>query len=229
MTITSPHSTPTSATDAVAGARIRLVAGGLAAAAVTVAALLVTTPWGDRYDSSADDVLDYDRLAAVRDGAWAGGLADGLAFALLGVTLGIVVCHLVRGPGRVAALAGAVLTTVGGALFAMGSFAFATVTWSASGISEGAGRELVDYGNDEVAHLLGATMTGFFLVTLGFLTLASAAFRARTVPRAGVAAFVVLVLAQFAPIPGRALDYLQVAIMALLLLLAVAVLRRPAA
>ncbi len=46
---------------------------------------------------------------------------------------------------------------------------------------------------------------------------------------AGVAAYVVLVLAQFAPLPGRALDFLQIAMMALFLALAVTVLRRSAA
>jgi hypothetical protein len=124
---------------------------------------------------------------------------------------------------------GATLTTVGGALFAMGGFGFATVTWFASGISEPAGRELVDFANDNVAHLLGAGMAGFVLVTIGSLVLAFAAFRGRAVPLAGVAAYVVLVIAQFAPLPGRALDFLQAAMMALLVALAVSVIRRRAA
>jgi hypothetical protein len=225
MTFASSHTTTTSAPDGVSTTRIRLVAGGLAAAALTIAGLLVTTPWGDRYDSSSDEVLDYGRLADVRDGAWGGGLADGLAFAVLGLTLGLVVCHLVRGRGRIAALVGAALTTLGGVCFAMGSFAFATLTWFASGISEGAGRELVDYANDNVLHMLGATMAGFATFTLGSLVLAAALFRSRAVPAAGVAAYVLLVLAQFA-LTDRALDYLQIAMMALLVAFAVLVVRR---
>jgi hypothetical protein len=228
MTITS-HSSQSDAT-AVSGSttRIRVVAGALGAAALTVAALLITTPWGDRYDSSADEVVDYDGLAAVRDGAWTGTLADGFAFAVLGLTLGIVTCHLARGRGSVAALTGAVLTTAGGILFAMGAMSFATLTWFASGVSEDAGRSLVDYANDNTGHLLGATMAGFLFFTAGSLVLAAALFRARAVPVAGLAAYVALVLAQFVPFPGRALDYLQVAMMALILALAVSVVRRPA-
>lgn len=207
--------------------RIRVVAGALAAAALTVAALLITTPWGDRYDSGADEVIDYESLRAVPDGAWIGMLVDGLAFALLGISLGLVVCHLVRGRGRLAALLGALSATVGGILFAMGGLSFATLTWFASRVSEDVGRPLVESANENPGHLLGATMAGFLLFTVGQLALATAVFRARAVPVAGVAAYVLLVLAQFAPIPGRALDVLQVAVMTLLVAFAVTVLRRP--
>jgi len=229
--ITTSHPSPSLAPAVAPGSasRIRVVAGALGAAALTVAALLVTTPWGDRYDSGAEEVLDYDGLAAVRDGAWTGMLADGFAFAVLGLTLGLVTCHLVRGRGRVAALVGALLATAGGILFAMGGMSFATLTWFASGVSEDVGRPLVDYANDHTGHLLGATMAGFFLFTVGGLVLATALFRARAVPVAGVSAYVLLVVAQFAPVPGRTLDYLQIAMMALFVALAVKVLRRPAA
>jgi hypothetical protein len=143
MTITTQSATADTVAASVTTTRIRVVACSLGAAAMTVAALLATTPWGDRYDSSAEEVLDYDRLGPVRDGAWGGMLADGLAFAVLGLTLGILVCHLVRARGRVAALVGAGLATLGGILFAMGGMSFATLTWFASGISEPAGREVV--------------------------------------------------------------------------------------
>ena len=229
MTTTSQPAPSVAAAHGTGSAtRIRVVAAGLAAAASTVASLLVTTPWGARLDSSSDQVLNYDGLAAVRDAAWAGMLADGLAFAVLGVTLGLVVCHLVRGRGRVAALVGAVVTTVGGILFAMGGLAFATLTWFASGVSEDVGRTLVDFANDRPGHLLGATMAGFGLSTLGALVLAAALFRARAVPVAGVAAYVLLTLAQFSPLPGRALDSLQIVMMVLVIALAVSVVRRPA-
>jgi hypothetical protein len=225
MTTTTASTATTAATSGPTRARIRVVAGALVASALTIAGLLVTTPWGDRYDSSADDVLSYDTLAAVRDGAWAGTLADGIAFAVLGVALGLVTCHLARGRGRVPAVVGAVLTTVGGIVFAMGGFAFATLTWFASGIAEEDGRALVDYANDETGHLLGATLVGFALFTLGGLLLATALFRARAVPVAGVATYVVLVVAQFTPLSGRAIDYLQIVMMALFVVLGVKVLR----
>ena len=225
MTTTTASIASTVTTSGPVRTRIRVVAGALVAAALTIAALLITTPWGDRYDSSADDVLSYDKLAAVRDGAWAGTLADGIAFAVLGITLGIVTCHLVQGRGRVAAVVGAVLTTVGGICFAMGGFAFATLTWFASGIAEDDGRALVDYANDQTGHLLGATLAGFAMFTLGGLVLATALFRGRAVPVAGVAAYVLLVVAQFTPLSGRAIDYLQIVMMGLFVALAVKVLR----
>ena len=229
MTITSQSAHPDTAPVSGSATRIRVAAGALGTAGLTVAALLITTPWGDRYDSGADEVLDYESLPTVHDGAWIAMLADGLAFAVLGICLGLVVCHLVRGRGRFVALLGALLTTVGGILFAMGGLSFATLTWFASKISEDVGRPLVDYANDSPGHLLGATMAGFLLFTLGELTLATALFRARAVPAAGVAAYVLLVLVQFAPLPGRALDFLQVAVMALCVALACTVLRRPLA
>ncbi len=224
MTITHA-TTSTSEADGFATTRLRVVAIGLAASALTIAALLVTTPWGDRYNSSADEVLDYDQLAPVRDGAWGGTLADGLAFAVLAFTLSIVVCHLVPGRGRLVALVGGALTTLGGICFAMGGFGFATVTWFASGVSEDAGRELVDYANDNVPHLLGASMAGFATFTLGTLVLAAALLRGRGAPVAGVAAYVLLVVCQFV-LTDRVLDYVQIAMMALLLALAVRVLRQ---
>jgi hypothetical protein len=229
MTITSHSAHPDTTLASFSAARIRVVAGGLCAAGLTVAALLITTPWGDRYDSAADEVIAYESLPAAQDGAWFGMLADGLAFAVLGVTLGLVVCHLARGRGRFVALLGAVLAAVGGILFAMGGLSFATLTWFSSVVPEDVGRSLIDYANDSPGHLLGATMAGFLLFTLGELALAAALFRARAVPVAGVVAYVLLVLAQFAPVPARALDFLQVAMMALCVGLALAVLRRPIA
>jgi hypothetical protein len=198
--------------------RVRVVAASLAASALTIAALLATAPWGDRLDSGADEIVTYDDLLTVRDAAWTAMLADAFALGVVGLTLALATCHLVRSRGRVAALVGGVLTTAGGILFAMGGAAFATFNWFASsgGLSEEAGRSLVDYGNDHPGHMIGATLAGFALYTLGTLVLAAALLRSRAVPVLGVATFVLLTLAQFAPLPGRAIDVLQIAMMALL-------------
>ena len=200
-------------TSSVSTVRTRVAAAALAASAATVGVLLATTPWGDRLDSSSDDVLSYDRLLDVRDAAWSSMLLDSFAYAVVGLTVGLGVLHLVRAKGRVAALVGAVLTTAGGILFAMGGAAFATVVWfiTADGLSEGAGPSLVDYANDHVAHVIGADMAGFLLYTLGVLTLSAAVIRARAIPVVAVGVFVVLTLAQFAvPSGTEVLNYLQI-------------------
>jgi len=199
--------------------RVRVAAGALAASAATVAVLLATTPWGDRLDSSSDEVLSYDKLLEVRDAAWSSMVLDSFAYAVIGMTLGLGVLHLARSKGRVAALVGAVLTTVGGILFAMGGAAFATVVWfiTADGLSEGAGRSLVDYANDHLGHLMGLDMAGFLLTTIGSLVLAAALIRARAVPVPAVVVYILLTLAQFTGLPGRAMDFLQIAMMVLLI------------
>jgi hypothetical protein len=208
--------------------RIRVATAALAASAATVSVLLATTPWGDRLDSSSDEVLSYDKLLDVRDAAWASMLVDSFAFAVIGLTLGLGVLHLARSKGRVAALVGAVLTTAGGILFAMGGAAFATVVWfiTADGLSDGAGRSLVDYANDNVGHLMGVDMAGFVLMTVGSLVLAAALIRARAVPVPALVVYILLTLAQFAPLAGRALDFLQIAMMAMLIGFAAVVWRR---
>ncbi len=224
-TATVPTDVETSASSTV---RTRVVAASLAASAATVAVLLATTPWGDRLDSSSDEVLSYDKLLDVRDAAWSSLLLDSFAYAVIGLTLGLGVLHLVRSKGRVAALVGAVLTTAGGILFAMGGAAFATVVWfiTADGLSDGAGPSLVDYANDNVGHLMGVDMAGFVLTTLGSLVLAAALIRARAVPITAVAVYILLTLVQFAGLPGRAMDFLQVAMMVLLIGFAAVVWRR---
>jgi hypothetical protein len=93
----------------------------------------------------------------------------------------------------------------------MGGFAFATVTWFVGELSETAGRELVDVANDDLGHLLGVEMAGFFLVTLGSLVLAAALVRARAVPRVAVVGFVLLTLALFVGLSGAAMNAVQAA------------------
>lgn len=228
MTTTSPTQLDTHTSARTGVGRIRLVAGALAAASATVAVLLATTPWGDRLDSSSDEVLDYDKLLEVRDAAWSSMVLDSFAYAVIGLTLGLGVLHLVRSKGRVVALVGAALTTAGGILFAMGGAAFATVVWfiTADGLPDGAGRSLVDYANDHLGHLMGVDMAGFALTTLGSLVLAAALIRARAVPVPAVAAYVVLTILQFVGLPGRVMDFMQIAMMALLLGFAAIVWRR---
>ena len=182
-TTTAPGPQTTDHADPGGPGRVRLVAATLAASSVVLAVLVVTHPWGERLDSSADDVLSYDALVETHDRAWPAMLADVLAFGLVAVCLAIGVAHLVRVRGRTAATAGAALVVLGGLLSAMGSFAFTTVTYFAGALPEEAGRELVATANDDVAHLLGVEMAGFLLFTVGSLVLATALVRARAVPR----------------------------------------------
>jgi hypothetical protein len=202
--------------------RVRLTAAALAASAATVVVLLATTPWGDRLDSGADKVLSYDKLRDVRDAAWPTMLLDSFAFAVIGLTLGLGVLHLARAKGQITALIGAALTTAGGILFAMGATAFATFVWfiTAEELPRGTGQSLVDYANDHPGHLIGPNTAGFLLTTIGALVLSVALIRARAVPVPAVVAFILLTLAQFAGLPGRTMDFLQIAMMVLLIGLA---------
>jgi hypothetical protein len=229
MTTTSPTRLDGSVAPSGAGSgRVRLGAAALAASSATVLVLLATTPWGDRLDSGADTILSYDKLLAVRDAAWPAMLLDAFAFAVIGLTLGLGVLHLVRTRGRVAALVGAVLTTAGGILFAMGGTAFATFAWfvTADGLAPGAGQSLVDYANDHPGHLIWPNVASFLLTTIGALVLSAALIRARAVPVPAVAVYIVSTLAQFAGLPGRAMDLLQIAMMVLLIGFAALIWRR---
>ena len=76
------------------------------------------------------------------------------------------------------------------------------------------------YAVDNPQHGMVLQMAGFLLFTLGSIALFIALIRARTVPLWLPIAFFVLVVAQFTPVPGRVLDFVQVALMALLVVLA---------
>jgi hypothetical protein len=229
MTTTSPTRLESSVTPSETGSgRVRLTAAALAASSATVIVLLATTPWGDRLDSGADKVLSYDKLVAVRDAAWPSMLLDSFAFAIIGLTLGLGVLHLARGKGRIAALIGAAVTTAGGILFAMGGTAFATVGWfiTADGLPRGAGQSLVDYANVHPGHLMGPDMAGFLLTTIGAVVLSAALIRARVVPIPAVAIYILLTLLQFVGLSGRTVDFLQIAMMVLLIGFAAVLWRR---
>jgi hypothetical protein len=229
MSTTSPTQIDARTTVTPTGAgRLRVAAAALAVSAATIAVLLATTPWGDRIDTSKDDVLNYDDLLKVRDAAWPSMLIDGFAFAVIGLTVGLGVMHLARGRGRVAALVGAAMTTAGGILFAMGAVSFATLAWfaTADGLSDGSGQALIDYANDHPGHIMGPDIAGFLLTTLGSLVLAAALIRARAVPVLAVVVYLLLTIAQFVGLQGRAVDFLQIAMMVLLVGFAAVVWRR---
>jgi len=205
-----------------ARARRRVAAVGLGLGALTIAGLLVTTPWGERNATS------YDEIAPVRDAAWAGMLADGIAFAVVGLLFSMTVLSLVRGRGRVPALVGAIVTSLGGLLFAMGSFAFASLAWYAtsSAIPVDTGKALLAYAAENPQHGFVPAMVGFLLFTVGSLLLAASLLRSRAVPLAAVIVFAALTLSQFAGVEGRGLDFVQIALMLLLTGLAVVGFRR---
>lgn len=211
MTTTASVSTTTDHAETVRPGRIRLVAAVLAAASAVLAVLVLTHPWGERLDSSADDVVTYEYVLENHGHAWPAMLADVIAFGLIAVCLAIGVAHLVQGRGRVAASIGAALVVLGGLLSAMGSFAFVTVLHFVGALPEDAGRALVDTANDDVGHLLGVEMAGFLLFTLGSLVLAFALFRSRAVPRPVVGLYVALTIALFAGVSGTAMDVVQAA------------------
>jgi hypothetical protein len=229
--MTTTSTSPTlAALDAQPGAsRIRVAAGALAASAATGAVLLVTKPWGERVDTSADGFLSYDTMLRVRDAAWWGMLADGFALAVIGLSLSLCVLHLTGGRGRIAGLVGAVATMAGGVLFAMGATAFATFVWyaTAPGLPGGEGRALLDYANDHAAHLVGVHMAGFAAYTLGTVVLVAALIRARSLPLVAPIAFLLLTAAVFV-MPGAslALDILQIAQLVMLVAFAIVVWRR---
>ncbi len=228
MTTTSPARLDGSLANVDSSGRIRLTAAALAASSLTVIVLLATTPWGDRLNSGADEILTYDKLLDGRDIAWPSMLLDAFAFAVIGLTAGLGVLHLAQTRGRVTALLGAALSTAGGILFAMSGTAFATLVWfiSAEGLPQGAGQSLVDYANDHPGHLIGPSIAGFVLTAIAALVLSVALIRARAVPIPAVIVYIALTLVQFAGPQGRALDFLQIAMMTLLIGFAATIWRR---
>ena len=154
---------------------------------------------------------------------WGAILIDALAFAVVGISLSIVVCGLARARGAVWATVGAVVTTLGGIALAMGEFGFAALSWYATdtdAVSVTEGTKLLDYSVDHPEHGMVVQMAGFLLFTVGSILLLVALMRARSVPLWLPIVALVLIVAQFSPVPGRVLDFIQVAFMALLVVLA---------
>ena len=206
-------------------ARAIIVPGTLALGAAVVATILVFRPWPVR------NSFLYEQLAPVRDGIWTAILVDSLAFAAVAIGLSLVVAQMTPTRGALLANIGAIVATIGGVLFAMGAFAFAMFTWYVTNpavLPVADGTRLLEYAVASPEHGMLLQMVGFLLYTLGTLLLAAALFRARSVPRWLPTAMVVLTIAEFAT-SDRILDFVQVAAMTVLVVLAALALRRSAA
>lgn len=194
----------------------------LALGAAVVATVLLFRPWPAR------NTFLYHELAPLRDGIWAGILIDALAFAAVAIGLSLVVARLTRTRGGSLANVGAVVVTAGAVLFAMGAFAFASLVWYATdpaALPTADGTRLLEYAVANPEHGMLLQMGGFMLYTLGTLLLAGALLRAASVPRWLPIAMIALTIAQFAT-HDRILDFVQIAAMAVLVVLAALSLRR---
>jgi hypothetical protein len=194
--------------------RALIVATTLVLAAAAVALVLLFRPWPVR------NSFLYQDLAPVRDAIWTAILVDAVAFAAIGLSFSLGVCLLAPGRGARLANLGAVVTTVGGLLFAMGAFAFAAFIWyvtdpTALPIQDGT--RFLEFAVANPEHLMLVQMLGFLLYTLGSVILAAAMFRSGAVPRWLPIAIVGTTVAQFA-VQDRVLDFVQIGAMAMLIL-----------
>lgn len=202
--------------------RAHIPAVVLAVAAITQIGVLLVRPWGERND------FRYDSVAPIRTTLWAGMLVDGLTVATIGITLSLVVCTLVRARGSVWALVGAVVTSLGGILFAMGALSMATIVWYATGgsvIGTDVGRTFMARAIGSGAHPDATlatipSMAGFIVFTVGSILLFVALIRAGVVPRWLPLALLVATVGEFV-IQGRATDLVQIVWMALVATLAI--------
>ena len=215
---TYAHALSTADRDSVsltlARGRTLIVAATLAVAAGVVAVVLFFRPWPVR------NSFLYQELAPVRDAIWTAILVDAIAFATIGISFSLVVCLLVRGRGARIANVGAIVTTLGGVLFAMGAFAFAAMTWyvtDPAALAAAEGTRVLEYAVANPEHVLLPQMLGFLLFTMGTLILAAAMFRSGSVSRWLPIAIAVMTVAQFA-VHDRALDFVQIGAMAVLIL-----------
>lgn len=208
---------PESITVGAARGRTLIVAATLVLAAGVVAIVLLFRPWPVR------NSFLYQELAPVRDAIWTAILVDAVSFAAVGLSLSLSVCLLARDRGARLANVGAIVTTLGGALFAMGAFAFAALTWyitDPAALPVAEGTRLLEYAVANPEHVMLPQALGFLLYTLGTLILAVAMLRSGSVSRWLPLAIVGTTVAQFA-VHDRALDFVQVGAMAVLILVAV--------
>jgi hypothetical protein len=214
MSATTTSETVVTVPSGTARTRAAIVSAILAIGAAAIAVLVLWQPWGER------DHLSYADIEPHRDAAWLGTLVDGLAFAAVGVALGIAVCRLVPAArGAAVATVGAVLTGFGGVAFCAGIVSFGSLAWYATdpgAVPPDTGAALLTYVVDNPGHVMGAQMAGFLLYTLGSLLLMVALWRARAVPRWLPVAYLVLTVGVFAA-GGVVLNVVQ-AVQTLLLL-----------
>lgn len=206
-------------------ARTVIVATTLALGAAVVASVLLFRPWPVR------NSFLYQELAPVRDAIWTSILVDSLAFAAVAIGLSLLVVQMTPTRGAWLANIGAVVATVGGVLFAMGAFAFAMFTWyvtDTAALPIADGTRVLEYAVANREHGMLLQMGGFLLYTLGTLLLAGALLRAGSIPRWLPIAVIALTIAQFAT-HDRLLDFVQIAAMAMLVMLAALALRRSTA
>lgn len=198
-----------------------LLAAGLCASALTIAALVLLQPWGER------NALDYETLSADRALTWSTILLDGVAMAALGICLALIVTRLLPDRGAVLARVGGTLTAAGGVLFAMGIYAFGSLAWYATDpavLSPADGAALLELAADSAGNGRIVHVGGFLAFTLGVLVLCAALLRAGTLGRAVPITVLVLSVAAFLA-PSSVLSYLQAAQMVGLAALAVAAVR----
>lgn len=205
--MTTTSLTRTTGTAPQPAVRRVLLAAPLVLGALTVAAVVLLQPWGERND------LTYATLAPHRDAVWTGVLLDGLAMAAIGISLALVVAHLARGRGSVWAGVGGVFTTAGGVFFAMGIYAFGSLAWYVTDpavLDPAQGAALLEHAHAQPQHGMVLQMAGFLTFSLGVLLLCVALLRAGTVGRWLPVLVLVLTVAQFAA-PVAILNGVQVA------------------
>lgn len=214
---------PTVPSPALDRSRIGIVATLLILGSLAAAVLVVWQPWGQR------NALGYADIAPNRDAAWLGMLVDGLAIAVVGVTLGLAACRLTPRRGGVWASIGAVLAGLGGLAFCAGAFAFGSLAWYATAtdaLDVPAGTALMSYVETHSAHVYGVQGAGFLLLTLGSLLLMVGLWRAAAVPRWLPIAYAVLTVGLFV-LTGAVLNIVQAAQLLLPVVVAYVLVRRP--
>ncbi len=191
--------------------RATIVAVGLALGAAAVAVFFLWSPGPHRDD------FNYASIAPTRQASLTGYFIDSIGFGVAAVGLSTAMCLLVRARGATYVNIGAVLATTGGVLVAMSSFAFACLRWYATAkdaISPDSSAALLAYVKGNQAPIAVPQVAGFLAFNIGVLLFVVALWRSRVVPRWLPIAMTLLTLAQFAGLPDRALDFVQVADMA---------------
>jgi hypothetical protein len=210
----------------VAGGRARqwIVGGALAIAATVTALVLLFRPWPAR------NSFLYSDLAPIRDALWTAVFVDVLAFSGVAISISLTVAMLVRSRGAALANVGAIVTIVAGTLFSIGAFAFAAFTWYVTdrgALPADAGSALLDYAVAHPEHAMLPQMLGFLLYTVGTLFLAAALLRSKALPRWLPILIIAGTAAQFIA-EQRVLDFVQIGLMGVLVVLAAFLVRAEA-